>query len=333
MFNFFKPKNRQPETLKPAQETAKPTTFDWRKSRAHVNLLSYFSEPREVTSTEKFQKWTEPLGEPVEVAIKRFVDLKLLEKADSAGHLFAAYSSTEIKRFLTGRHLPYSGTKEIMTKRLIEKDEQGIQPLIKDRFALICTQQGKKVAEAYKQYEIQRKKDSINLSEKYLLEGNYRQAALTVANYESKCVFKRGLNVSWDNYNPDHDEIMLRYIFTRTPKALIKHALDKTENGRIVAGMIHLWGNAKLAELTCTPDALDASQVLTSHAYYLYELDKCRNSDMKYVKIYNCNDSDVCPACRKVAKRKYKIDEVPEFPLANCTNEGGCRCWIGQTFS
>lgn len=333
MFNLFKRKDKPPEIQKPVQETVNSRTFEWQKSRAHVNLLSHFVEPRDTNVITKFEKWIEPLGEPVQVAIKRFLDLSLLQRADSANHLLAIYNSTDLKRFLKERGLPQSGTKEVMSKRLAEHDEHGVQRLLTDHFVLICTEQGNKIAEAYEQYEITRRKDAIHLSEKCLSERNYRKAVLTMADYEAKCVFKRGMNISWEKYNTNRDEVMLRYIFTRTPQALIKRGWDKSENTRIAAGMIHLWGNDKLADLTCSFEIIAAAQLLISHAHNLYELDDCRETGIKYIIVQTCNDNGVCSACRKVARRKkYRLDEVPEFPLADCTDEGGCRCWITPIF-
>jgi hypothetical protein len=234
---------------------------------------------------------------------------------------------------LKERGLPQSGTKEVMSKRLAEHGESSVQSLTTGHFVLICTDKGNEIAEAYEQYEIKLRKDAISLSEKYLSEGNYLQAVLSMANYEAKCVFKRGMNITWENYNTSRDEVMLRYIFDRTPQALIKNNWNKPQKTRIAAGMIHLWGNAELADLSCDVEIITTAQVLISHAHYLYQLDDCRESGIKYVIVQTCNDDIVCPACRRVAKRKkYRLDEVPEFPLADCTNEGGCRCWITPTF-
>lgn len=83
---------------------------------------------------------------------------------------------------------------------------------------------------------------------------------------------------------------------------------------------------------TCDYETIATAQLLISHAHYLYELDSCREAGIKHVKVQTCNDDLVCSACRRVAKRKkYRLDEVPEFPLRDCTNEGGCRCWITPT--
>ena len=154
----------------------------------------------------------------------------------------------------------------------------------------------------------------------------------TVSDYEAKCVFQRGMNISWSNYNPEHDEIILRYIFTRTPQILIKRGWGKLQNIRVVAGLIHLWGNAQSAELSCGVEIENAAEALTSHAQYLCELDTCRECGIKYVIVATCNDDLVCPACRKVAKiYKYRLDKVPEFPLVDCVNENGCRCLISGT--
>ncbi|MEQ1712754.1 MAG: hypothetical protein ABL908_15320 [Hyphomicrobium sp.] len=36
--------------------------------------------------------------------------------------------------------------------------------------------------------------------------------------------------------------------------------------------------------------------------------------------------SDACPECAAISGRAYRIAELPELPLANCTSEAGCRC-------
>ena len=65
----------------------KQKSVDWQNSSAHLAFLSYFLEPRQSQSSEKFQKWLEPLGEPVEVATKRFLDLELIQRADPENHI------------------------------------------------------------------------------------------------------------------------------------------------------------------------------------------------------------------------------------------------------
>jgi hypothetical protein len=182
--------------------------------------------------------------------------------------------------------------------------------------------------------DIQRQKDAISLSEKQLSSGNYRQAALAMADYESKCVRQRGLNTSWDNYNPSNDEVKLRYIFTKTPQALINSGWNITDKTRIAAGLIQLWGSPAKAGLTCDEVVISAARLLVSHAHYLSVLDDYRQNKFTdkstIVRVYTCNDQFVCPACRKIASReKFRLDEVPEFPIAECTNKNGCRCWIG----
>jgi hypothetical protein len=48
------------------------------------------------------------------------------------------------------------------------------------------------------------------------------------------------------------------------------------------------------------------------------------------VTVYNCNDDQVCEACRKIEGEHYDEDiyNLPELPLKGCTNPDGCRCWI-----
>jgi hypothetical protein len=51
----------------------------------------------------------------------------------------------------------------------------------------------------------------------------------------------------------------------------------------------------------------------------------------KIVYIISCaNDSLVCPACKKLSGKRFKISEVPELPYEQCTSEMGCRCDVAD---
>ena len=68
---------------------------------------------------------------------------------------------------------------------------------------------------------------------------------------------------------------------------------------------------------------------------YLVEARKCELLDMKgsswikRVRVLTCNDSGVCPACKKLAAKSIPIDKaLAELPIPKlCQNEKGCRCW------
>lgn len=303
--------------------------MDWENSSAHLDFLSYFLEPRQSQTTDKFQKWAEPLGESVEVALKRFLEIGMLQRADTINHLIAIYNATELKRILKERGLPQSGTKDVLAARLADKDAHGVQQLISGHLVLICSEKGKSIAQAYKAREEHRRKEAQDLTQNELSEGHYREAASTLARYEANCVFQRGMNMSWKDYDTSRDEEILHNVFTRIPKLAIKKGWDRLPNVNIIAGMIHLWGNTERAGITCDRETNNAAQAFLTHAIFLNEIDGRHRAGIKYVSITTCNDDSVCNACKQAAKRKrYSLTEVPELPLAECQDDMGCRCWL-----
>ncbi|HEY9151798.1 MAG TPA: hypothetical protein VIN60_02850, partial [Anaerolineales bacterium] len=300
--------------------------------------LARFIEPQKVNDTAKFQKWTVPLGEPVENALKRFLDLKLIIRADLVDHLITIFNGPQLKQMLVSRGLPVSGAKRAMATRLIEQDINGMNKLIEDSFVLVCSKAGIELARTYLEYEDSRHTEAIKQSEIALREKRFKDAALIVAKYEADSVFPRGLWISistsrnnnhWKNYNPVQDEAKLGYIFTRTPKLLINKGWDKLPDIRIVAGMSYLWGNAEEAQIECGAETQSVANLLTSHSIFLFKMDEARQLGYKYMRVLTCNDGIVCKPCKKLAKTKHRIDDVPELPYEFCEEESGCRCWVG----
>jgi hypothetical protein len=304
----------------------------WQNSSAHLDLLSYFVTPKQTKPINKLQKWENPLGEPVSAAIKRFLENGMLQQANPINYLIALFNSTELKQQLKNRGLSQSGTKEEMATRLLENDPKGVNKLISGTVVLICSENGKTVALEYKAREDQRKREAIALSKNELLNGNYRKASLIMAEYQSKCVFPDGMGIDWNKYDTSRDESILKYIFLKTPKLVIKRGWDKLPDARMVAGMMELWGNALNAGIICDTDTDNAARAYFSHAHFLVEINNARDIGSKFVSITNCNDFIVCQACNKVVDKKFKINGVPELPLADCENENGCRCSLYSIF-
>jgi len=183
----------------------------------------------------------------------------------------------------------------------------------------------------------QRRDSAIKNCEIALRAGQYREASFTMAQYEAGRVFPRGLwsgpggaVAHWKNYDTKRDEIILNYVFTRTPKLAIKRGWDKLPDVRFVAGMAHLFGNPKEAQKDCEESIRDGANSFLTHAMFLNEMDEFRSIGVfKYVKVSTCNDKNVCDPCNKLAKSKHLIDKMPELPYENCKEEHGCRCWIG----
>lgn len=336
MFSFLKRKEKVVQQAK-QEPLPEKKIIDWRSSHAHLNLLTRFIEPRQTNDTSKFQQWTGPLGEPVEIAIKRFLDLKLIERANIVEHLLIGFNGSQLKQMLISHSLPVSGTKQVMAKRLIENDAQGMSKTVAGLFILVCSESGKKLAEAYLDYEDHRRRDTIQQSETALQQNRYRDAALIAAKYEADSVFPRGLWLStstsgesnhWSHYNPTRDEMILSYIFAKTPKLFSKRGWDKLPDIRLVSGMLHLWGTIESAPKENDIEIKTVAYMLMYHAKFLIEMDEYRRLGFKYARVSTCNDDTVCGPCKKLAKTKHRIDDMPELPYEYCKEELGCRCSI-----
>ena len=144
-------------------------------------------------------------------------------------------------------------------------------------------------------------------------------------------MFPRGINVDWKHHNPAHDVAMLKVMFQAKPKILSSLNDEQMGHLRLAAGMMYLWGTNQAknwlpddfeTDLIMDNDA--AARMILFYASHLRSIAQYRAAGVKTVEILATDDS--CAACKKLARKKYKINEVPELPYEKCTSEVGCRC-------
>jgi hypothetical protein len=63
-----------------------------------------------------------------------------------------------------------------------------------------------------------------------------------------------------------------------------------------------------------------------------YELHNMKKMGIKYVTIECCNDDRDCPAVKKYCNKEFKINQVPDLPLPECTADL-CRCFYSSIIS
>jgi hypothetical protein len=312
---------------------------DWKKSPAHLLLLTKFLSPRQFEDFTKSNEWKNVLGEEPEKAINRFQKEGFIVIGDLPLQMSYKFGIKHLKSMLKERGLIQSGRKEEMIDRLIQADRNRMQKEVGRLLVFVCTEQGIKMANGYLEAE----KEKLVMVEKRTIEAlskhDFLRACKTNANYEAEQVFPRGVGMDWKNYDPSSDLVLLNYIFTRIPKAL-KHLSNiqfsdiQLEPYRIAASMFVLRWNVGQVENWLVQNINNEkpdyriSMMLHSHAHFLRELEQMKKAGIKVVEISTCNDSMVCPTCKKLASKKYKINEVPELPIEKCTSENGCRCWI-----
>lgn len=165
----------------------------------------------------------------------------------------------------------------------------------------------------------------------YLAKRMFKEASLTVANYEAGQVFQRGIGVDWKHFNPNRDIEILQYIYRYKPEILNKLEDTKLASLRPAAGMMLLWGESKATRwipkdfetgLSMYNDV--AARMLLFNAQSIATLKQFRESGVKYIEVLGTSDS--CESCKKMTGKRYKLSEAPTLPNPNCTHEMGCRC-------
>lgn len=308
--------------------------FAWKKSPAHLLLLSKFLSTRSVEDFSGSDDWKAALREAPQKAIKRFLNEGMIERADLVGLLGYKYKVYELKKMLKQRGLPVSGRKTELIDRLVKADPEGMAKTVAGLNLRQCSKQGREITEQYLALEKQKRVTVERKVLDALQKHKFRAASQLVASYEADQVFPRGMGIDWKNHDPRRDVAVLNGIFGRKPKVLAQFNDRQFELLSITAGMKYLWGTIRAKDLL-PPDEAElvrdneaAVRAINSHALYLVQLSEFRKAGVKTVEIRNCNDSLVCEACRKLGKKKHKLDKVPELPYEKCTSEAGCRCWM-----
>jgi len=309
--------------------------FDWRKSNAHLLLLSKFIRPRTKDDFVRSDAWKTALGESPEQAIKRFLKQGMLTQADLIAQLDYKFKVSELKSMLRRRGLPVSGRKIDLIQRLVQADPEGMKQAVTGLKVLVCTEDGRKIAEEYLAGERAKRSKVEQRVMEYLRRRKFKDASMTVASYEAEQVFPRGIGIDWKRYNPAHDITILNFIFSRKPKILARLDDEQSLVLRLAAGMMYLWGVNRAKKEWLPPNfetglSMDnhaVARMFIFHATYLVNIANYKKSRMvKRVEILAAPDS--CDACKKISGKRFRLSEVPELPYEHCTHEMGCRCTL-----
>jgi hypothetical protein len=305
--------------------------FDWRESPAHLLFLSKFLNPRAMDDFTQSDTWKVALKEAPKEAMRRFLDEGLLEQASLNGLLSYKYKVSELKSMLKQQGLPVSGRKAELIERLVQADPEGMRKAARGLSVLQCTEKGRTIAEEHLAQEKETRAKVEEQTLQALRQHRFREASQAVAAFEAQQVFPRGIGTDWKHHNPTHDVAMLKVIFQANPKILSALNDEQMKHLRLAAGMMHLWGTNQAR--SWLPDGFEtglimdndtAARMILFYASHQRSIAQYRAAGVRKVEILATDNS--CAACKKLAKKKYKINEVPELPYEKCTSEMGCRC-------
>jgi hypothetical protein len=305
--------------------------FEWNKSDAHWLLLSKFLRPQDPDHFSKSEDWEFVLGEKPSQSIKRFVNEGLIGAADLENTLSFKYLLPELTRLSKQHGLPVSGRKSDLIQRLLIADPVAMKNSVAGLTILQCLPKGERMAEEYLSIEEEKRNRVETQVIDYVKKGMYKKASMTMAAFEDKQVFPRGMGCNWKNYDPERDIKLLNYIFSNKPKILSKLNDDELNILKIGASMMLLWGTNS-AKKWMPPDlSLDlpfdndtAARMVFFHALHKSNIVEYQKNGFKLVEIIGVRDS--CDECRKFVGKKYLLNEVPELPHEKCTHKYGCRC-------
>jgi len=304
----------------------------WKKSPAHLLLLSRFLYPTSGESYSRSDSWEDVLGEHPEKAIRRFVEDGALEPVGLAELLDRKFKVPALKEMLKQRGLPPTGQKKELITRLLQADPEEMKKATSDLVMWRCSEQGKAIAEERLAREKEKRLDTEGRILGALQKGRFREAIEAVASFEVGQVFQRGMGIDWKNYTPDRDLAILDTIFRGKPKILAALPDEQMQSFRITAAMMHLWGGNRAQEWL--PSGLEtglvlggesAARMILFYALHQQKLSNYRKGDIKKVKILTAKNR-VCEACQKLEGKIFAIDQAPELPHEKCTSETGCRC-------
>jgi len=307
-------------------------------TNAQLFLLSKFKQPRSVKEFENSGDWNAVLGEPPLQVIRRLVDSALLVQGDHAQVLSAKFTASQLKEMLKDRGIFAAGRKQDIAVRLVEVDPQSIIKYAAGETVFQCSEQGRLLVQQFLDKEKEHRLATETSVLNALHKNDFESASRLVASFEAEQPFPRGINIDWKNYDHRSSVDFLNAIFTCRPK-IIKHVSDSNlRHLRIAAALIHLWGTSE-AHIS-PPDDLRidnmdrdaAARMIVFYVSYQRQLASYRRlielrlMTIRHFEISRVGDSCSCNPCKKMATKKYSLEELPELPFEKCTSELGCRC-------
>jgi hypothetical protein len=313
----------------------KPPAPTWLSSKVQLELLARFYHGADPWTFVGKEHWNDILGDKVEHVLDQLREEGALLPAPLRMALHHRYSAKDLQYMLGDRGLDTSGNLEEMIDRLLAADGEGMRLLTADSNVLALSVEARKAVIRYVAEERERRETAERKSLVGLLQRDYLRAALAVGEYQKDSVFSRGVGLSFNNDDQLENVQLLQKLFEKTP-ALLAAIDDKTLGAlRPPAGMAFLWCRDSAAawisgdlNVDAPFDAETVCMMLRSHARYLMDVEKYRDSKHNAFRIWTQNDDGTCSACRSLHGEIYALDNLPELPHPACTSASGCRCGV-----
>ncbi len=300
-------------------------------SRQLLLFLSKFLYPQPQDALSRDTRWTEALGELPDHVFRRLMAQGLIGRAEPAVILEWRLNTQQLRALLKERSLPASGRKELMIRRLVEADPNGMITAVQNYDLYTCTAQGRELASEFLAADAETRR-VVQLEVLEHLRGRrFREAAQSVARFEASQVLPRGIGIDWASHDPSDDARLLETIFTGHPRILSGIRDDAIEPLRVSAALMHLWGLNRAPDWApgCTDLGLrfnfdTAARMFLFYASHRLSLARFREADIAQLELLG-GSIDSCQPCRRLRKH-WRTAEAIELPYEKCTSEMGCRC-------
>ena len=309
-----------------------PSSFDWRTSSAHLDLLGKFTKPRNVAQVLDWQYLRDTLKENTKDTIERFVRDGALVPCELNEVIECVFSSADLKRMAKEFGLKQAGTKGELAERLLDS----ARPIMEERTAkfkvMKCSHQTQLLVEEFEQ----RKQLDLDSAKQncfdLLKNGDAKGAYKTLIAYQKKYSDSA---IQADTVTVDR----LRFILSSSPKALGAITEDNLSVLRSAVALSELWYREPAENWL--PDTFQT--VLKSRSVAINFL-KCnawlREDASRYTEfpnekirlVFDEGDVDSCEFCLRLNGQVFLPSELPELPREGCTSETGCKVRIEGVF-
>lgn len=278
--------------------------------------------------------WHSVLGEKPADAIARLIAGGLLETPSVIEQVAGGFSGEQLKGMAKARNLSLSGTKAKIATRLVEFDSAAMEESIRGRRLLVCSPMGMEIAIAYRERKRKGRAEAQLRCVQHLDAGEFREAAISMGEFESDQIFARGMGIDWTRYDPAGDVRRLEAIYSSVPGILRGIRPDVIPHVRRAAAMCLLWGTSRWTGIAKLPTGIrlgaeTSARMFLSFARHKYELAAWKRNVFGVriaARISSVGDSITCAACLGLRERLVAKEEVFELPHVDCTSLAGCRC-------
>ena len=234
--------------------------------------------------------------------------------------LASIYGVVQLKAMLELRGLKISGRKDELIARLVDADSEGLLREILALGLYQCSDAGRKLADRFEE----RKQRAHANSVAAINSRDYARAIREYQAIEDDLGFPK-----WEFEGSPRPEL-IELVMTVTPTILDGCSAEVMSQLRMAMALQCLSGRhvpknlLRGVDTGIRLDAETAARMIYFLARHTEDIQKWKQMRVAHVTHFAAAGS--CPVCTSFNGQKWRIDQAPELPHAQCTHQYGCRC-------